>query len=68
MIPSAITQAVDRRLKARNEFSRLAIEEELAKEYTIGDDEPTVEDDEFHCMISELHSNYVSRGLARDDH
>ena len=58
---------VELALKPEGDYSRLAIEEVLAKLYAIGDDEPDVDDDDLHWMVTELHSEYVSRGLTTED-
>ena len=61
---------IDAVLRARGKYTRLAIEEALAEVYTIGGgggDDPTVEDDEFHNMITGFHVHYVRLGLAHAD-
>lgn len=67
MIPGPVWAAVDARLRARGSFTRGAIEVALADAYAVGGDRPTVEDDELHEMVTEMHAHYVTLGLARED-
>jgi hypothetical protein len=65
-LPPEVLAKIDARLRAKQTFTYEAIEEALVEHYTIGDDVPTVEDDEMHNAVSALHLHYVNLGLARE--
>jgi hypothetical protein len=66
-IPSTIRTTVDAKVRAHPPITRLSIEVALADCYRVGDDDlPTVDDDEFHYMCSELNAHYARLGLLED--
>lgn len=61
-----IFAAADAKLRIRGSFTYNDIEEVLGEIYKVGDDRPTIEDDEMHEMVSELHQHYVDLKLVKE--
>lgn len=60
-----IRTAVDTKLRAGGVFNYNAIEDALGEIYRIGDDVPTIDDNEMHDAVSELHAHYVNLSLVK---
>lgn len=59
----AARAAIDTKLRARNEFTYLAIENAIREHFQI-DDSDADAFDEIHESITELHSHYEQLGLV----
>lgn len=67
MITTQLRELVNQKLAGNDSITHNDIEDVLIPFYTIGDDEPTIDDDELHEMVTELFADFAQRGRASRD-